>query len=101
MESIILTLPEMSSRVKYTQPPLKDVMHIVIRNEHKYLTVVMDLHTERVIFVGDGRVLMHSILLGVHTNGFGTQRSAECKRRRYSEREISTAPNLAVWPVLV
>jgi hypothetical protein len=39
---------------------LKDVTHIAmdeiaIRKGHKYLTVVMDLHTGRVIFVGDGR----------------------------------------------
>jgi transposase len=44
----------------FDKPPLKDVTHIAmdeiaIRKGHKYLTVVMDLHTGRVIFVGDGR----------------------------------------------
>jgi len=44
----------------FEKPPLKGVTHIAIdeiaiRKGHKYLTVVMDLHTGRVIFVGDGR----------------------------------------------
>ena len=50
------------SRLKrdFPKPPLKDVTHIAIdeiaiRKGHKYLTIVMDLHTGRVIFVGDGR----------------------------------------------
>jgi transposase len=42
------------------KPPLKDVTHIAIdeialKKGHKYLTVVMDLHSGRVIFVGDGK----------------------------------------------
>jgi transposase len=44
----------------FAKPPLKEVTHIAIdeialRKGHKYLTVVMDLHTGRVIFVGDGK----------------------------------------------
>jgi transposase len=44
----------------FDKPPLKEVTHIAIdeiaiRKGHKYLTVVMDLHTGRVIFVGDGK----------------------------------------------
>ena len=44
----------------FEKPPLKDVTHIAIdeiavRKGHNYLTVVMDLHTGRVIFVGDGK----------------------------------------------
>jgi transposase len=44
----------------FAKPPLKGVTHIAIdeiaiKKGHKYLTVVMDLHTGRVIFVGDGR----------------------------------------------
>jgi len=44
----------------FEKPPLKDVTHIAIdeiaiRKGHNYLTIVMDLHTGRVIFVGDGR----------------------------------------------
>ena len=46
----------------FEKPPLKDVTHIAIdeiaiRKGHKYLTVVMDLHTGRVIFVGDYTVV--------------------------------------------
>jgi transposase len=44
----------------YDKPRLKDVKHIAIdeiavRKGHKYMTVVLDLDTGRVIFVGDGR----------------------------------------------
>jgi transposase len=44
----------------FAKPPLKDVTHIAIdeiavQKGHKYLTVVMDLHSGRVIFVGDGK----------------------------------------------
>jgi len=44
----------------FAKPSLKGVTHmaideIAIKKGHKYLTVVMDLHTGRVIFVGDGR----------------------------------------------
>lgn len=44
----------------FAKPPLKDVTHIAIdeiavQKGHKYLTVVMDLKTGRVIFVGDGK----------------------------------------------
>jgi Transposase and inactivated derivatives len=44
----------------FAKPPLKDVTHIAIdeiavQKRHKYLTVVMDLKTGRVIFVGDGK----------------------------------------------
>jgi transposase len=44
----------------FAKPRLKEVTHIAIdeiavRKGHKYLTVVMDLHSDRVIFVGDGK----------------------------------------------
>lgn len=44
----------------FSKPPLKNVTHIAIdeiavRKGHKYLTVVMDLKSGRVIFVGDGK----------------------------------------------
>jgi transposase len=44
----------------FSKPPLKNVTHIAIdeiavKKGHKYLTVVMDLHSGRVIFVGDGK----------------------------------------------
>ena len=44
----------------FAKPPLKNVTHIAIdeisvRKGHKYLTIVMDLHSGRVIFVGDGK----------------------------------------------
>jgi transposase len=44
----------------FAKPPLKDVTHIAIdeiavKRGHKYLTVVMDLKSGRVIFVGDGK----------------------------------------------
>ena len=44
----------------FARPPLKDVTHIAIdeiavQKGHKYLTVVMDLKSGRVIFVGDGK----------------------------------------------
>jgi len=44
----------------FAKPPLKDVTHIAIdeiavQKGHKYLTVVMDLKSGRVIFVGDGK----------------------------------------------
>ena len=44
----------------FGRPSLKDVTHIAIdeiavRKGHKYLTVVMDLKSGRVIFVGDGK----------------------------------------------
>jgi transposase len=44
----------------FAKPPLKDVTHIAIdeiavKKGHKYLTIVMDLHSGRVIFVGDGK----------------------------------------------
>jgi transposase len=44
----------------FAKPPLKDVTHIAIdeiavKKGHKYLTVVMDLQSGRVIFVGDGK----------------------------------------------
>jgi transposase len=47
-------------RKKYAKPRLKDVTHIAIdeiavRKGHKYMTVVLDLDSGRVIFVGDGR----------------------------------------------
>jgi transposase len=45
---------------RYDKPRLKDVQRIAIdeiavRKGHKYMTVVLDLDTGRVIFVGDGR----------------------------------------------
>jgi transposase len=45
---------------EFAKPPLKDVTHIAIDEiaigkGHKYLTIVIDLHTGRVIFVGDGK----------------------------------------------
>ena len=44
----------------FAKPPLKDVTHIAIdeiavQKGHKYLTIVMDLKSGRVIFVGDGK----------------------------------------------
>jgi transposase len=44
----------------FSKPPLKDVTHIAIdeiavQKGHKYLTVVMDLDSGRVIFIGDGK----------------------------------------------
>jgi transposase len=44
----------------FAKPPLNDVTHIAIdeiavQKGHKYLTVVMDLKSGRVIFVGDGK----------------------------------------------
>ena len=44
----------------FAKPPLKEVTHIAIdeiavQKGHKYLTVVMDLKSGRVIFVGDGK----------------------------------------------
>jgi len=44
----------------YARPPLKNVKHIAIdeiavKKGHKYMTVVLDLDTNKVIFVGDGR----------------------------------------------
>jgi len=44
----------------FAKPPLKAVTHIAIdeiavQKGHKYLTVVMDLHSGRVVFVGDGK----------------------------------------------
>jgi transposase len=44
----------------FSKPPLKDVRwiaidEIAVRKGHKYLTVVMDLESGRVIFVGDGK----------------------------------------------
>jgi hypothetical protein len=44
----------------FAKPPLKGVTHIAIdeiavQKGHKYLTVVMDLKSGRVIFVGDGK----------------------------------------------
>jgi transposase len=44
----------------FAKPPLKNVTHIAIdeiavKKGHKYLTIVMDLHSGRVIFVGDGK----------------------------------------------
>lgn len=44
----------------YDKPRLKDVKHIAIdeiavRKGHKYMTVVLDLDTGHVVFVGDGR----------------------------------------------
>jgi len=44
----------------FAKPPLKDVTHIAIDEiaigkGHKYLTVVLDLHSGRVIFVGEGK----------------------------------------------
>lgn len=46
--------------VPFARPRLKDVTHIAIdeiavRKGHKYMTVVLDLDSGRVIFVGDGR----------------------------------------------
>jgi len=45
---------------RYAKPPLKDVKHIAIdeiavKKGHKYMTIVLDLDTKQVIFVGDGR----------------------------------------------
>lgn len=45
---------------KYSKPRLKDVTKIAIdeiavRKGHKYMTVVMDLESGRVLFVGDGK----------------------------------------------
>ncbi len=45
---------------RYTKPRLKDVKciaidEIAVRKGHKYMTVVLDLDTGHVIFVGDGR----------------------------------------------
>ena len=45
---------------RFGKPRLKDVNHIAIdeiavRKGHKYMTVVLDLETGRVIFVGEGR----------------------------------------------
>ena len=47
-------------RRKYEKPRLRDVTHIAVdeiavRKGHKYMTVVLDLDSGRVIFVGDGR----------------------------------------------
>jgi transposase len=44
----------------FSKPRLKEVTHIaideiVVKKGHHYLTVVMDLHSSRVIFVGDGK----------------------------------------------
>jgi len=44
----------------FARPQLKDVTkiaidEIAIKKGHKYLTIVMDLHTGRVIFTGDGK----------------------------------------------
>jgi len=44
----------------FSKPPLKEVRliaidEIAVRKGHKYLTVVMDLESGRVIFVGDGK----------------------------------------------
>ena len=44
----------------FSKPSLKNVTHIAIdeiavQKGHKYLTVVMDLHSGRVLFVGDGK----------------------------------------------
>lgn len=44
----------------FDKPPLKDMTHIAmdeiaVRKGHEYLTVVMDLKSGRVIFVGDGK----------------------------------------------
>jgi transposase len=44
----------------FAKPPLKNVTHIAmeeiaVRKGHKYLTIVMDLQSGRVIFVGDGK----------------------------------------------
>ena len=44
----------------FAKPQLKDVTRIAIdeiaiKKGHKYLTIVMDLHTGRVIFTGDGK----------------------------------------------
>lgn len=45
---------------RYSKPKLKGVRHIAIdefavQKGHKYMTVVMDLDTSRVLFVGDGK----------------------------------------------
>ena len=47
----------MSATLLYHMPGISHIAidEIAIRKGHKYLTVVMDLHTGRVIFVGDGR----------------------------------------------
>ncbi len=47
-------------RRQYAKPRLRDVTHIAVdeiavRKGHKYMTVVLDLDSGRVIFVGDGR----------------------------------------------
>ena len=47
-------------RKNYAKPRLRDVTHIAIdeiavRKGHQYMTIVLDLDTGRVIFVGDGR----------------------------------------------
>ena len=52
---------EGTSQRHYDKPRLKDVTQriaideIAVRKGHKYMTVVLDLDTGRVIFVGDGR----------------------------------------------
>lgn len=45
---------------RYTNPSLKNLTHIAIdeisiRKSHKYLTIVMDLKSGKVVFVGDGK----------------------------------------------
>jgi transposase len=57
---VIRDIEKRNLKRHFSKPPLKDVTHIAIdeiavQKGHKYLTVVMDLHTGRVIFVGDGK----------------------------------------------
>lgn len=45
---------------KFSRPPLKDLRHmaideIAVKKGHRYLTVVLDLESGAVIFVGDGK----------------------------------------------
>ncbi len=56
----IREIEAMHLRRQYEKPRLKDVTHIAIdeiavRKGHQYMTVVLDLDSGRVIFVGDGR----------------------------------------------
>jgi Transposase and inactivated derivatives len=53
-------IEKVSLKRHFAKPPLKGVPHIAIdeiavQKGHKYLTVVMDLKSGRVIFVGDGK----------------------------------------------
>jgi transposase len=58
--STVRDIEKTSLKHHFDKPPLKDVTHIAIdeiaiQKGHKYLTVVMDLKSGRVIFVGNGK----------------------------------------------